>query len=163
MSELTPMEITIRLVVALLFGAIIGWEREMHDRPAGLRTNMLIALGAAACTLVSVAMIDQYTDRPGQSLPIDPTRIVAGIIGGIGFLGAGAILHRKQRIRGMTTAAGIWVVAAVGIASGAGYYLIAGISAALAVFTLVVVRWAEARVDASRKSSQDQPTGKPPE
>lgn len=143
MHDLTLLEVLSRLGLALAFGAVIGWERERKDRPAGLRTNMLVALGSASFTVVAIAMIQQYVQSPGQQLSIDPLRIVGGIVGGVGFLGAGAILHGRRHIRGMTTAAGIWVVAAVGVASGAGYYMIAGVCVGLAIFTLIVVHWLE--------------------
>ncbi len=150
-------EVTLRLGIALAFAAVIGWERERKARPAGLRTNMLVALGASTFTVISIAMFEQFMADPGQSQPVDPTRIIAGIVGGIGFLGAGAIMQGRQRVHGMTTAAGIWVVAAVGVASGAGYYLIAGVCMVMAVFTLIVVRWAEGAMNASPKTKRDTP------
>jgi len=156
MQDLTLIDITLRLGLALLFGAVIGWERERTRRPAGLRTNMLVALGAASFTLVSIAMIQQYMVNPSEPIGIDPAKIIAGIVGGIGFLGAGAIFQQSDRVRGMTTAAGIWVVAAVGVASGAGYYEIAGICVGFAVFTLVIVRWIEGHMQASNKPKPDE-------
>lgn len=148
MHDLAFHEVLLRLGLALAFGALIGWERERQARPAGLRTNMLVALGSACFTLVAIAMIHEYLQRP-DPVPIDPAKIIAGIVGGIGFLGAGAILHGKESVRGMTTAAGIWVVAAVGVASGAGYYMIAGVGVGLALFTLVILRWAEGQIESS--------------
>lgn len=153
--DLTLLDIVFRLGLAVMFGAIVGWERERNDRPAGLRTNTLVALGSAAFTLVAIAMIQEYLESPGDPLPIDPAKIIAGIVGGIGFLGAGAILHGEERVRGLTTAAGIWVVASVGVASGAGYFVIAGISVGFAVFILTVLRWIEVRHEASSKTTDD--------
>jgi len=153
--DLTVLDIVLRLGLAVLFGALVGWEREKNDRPAGLRTNTLVALGSAAFTLVAIAMIQEYLQRPSDPLPIDPAKVVAGIVGGIGFLGAGAILHGEERVRGLTTAAGIWVVASVGVASGAGYYVIAGVSVGFAVFILTVLRWLEIRHEASAKTEND--------
>ena len=154
MHDLTLLDILLRLGVALLFGALIGWERERSSRPAGLRTNMLVALGSASFTLVSIAMIQQYLINHNEPIGIDPAKIIAGIVGGIGFLGAGAIFQQHDKVQGMTTAAGIWVVAAVGVASGAGYYKIAGVCVALAVFTLVIVRWAEGHMASSDKPKE---------
>jgi len=152
MHDLTLLDITLRLGMALLFGAVVGCERERTRRSAGLRTNMLVALGAACFTLVAIAMIQHYMLNPAEPIGIDPAKIIAGIVGGIGFLGAGAIFQQSDKVRGMTTAAGIWVVASVGVASGAGYYKIAGICVGFAVFTLVIVRWVEGHMEGSRKS-----------
>lgn len=154
--EMPLLDIVARLGLALAFGAVIGWERERNARPAGLRTNMLVALGSATFTVVSIAMIQQYLISPAQPLPIDPAKIIAGIVGGVGFLGAGAIFNNRTRVKGMTTAAGIWVVAAVGVASGAGYYRIAGVCVVMAVFTLVVVRWGEGHMKSSEKKPVDE-------
>jgi putative Mg2+ transporter-C (MgtC) family protein len=155
MHDLTLLDITLRLGMALLFGAMVGWEREQSKRPAGLRTNMLVALGAASFTLVSIAMIQQYLINHPEPVAIDPAKIIAGIVGGIGFLGAGAIFQHSDKVQGMTTAAGIWVVAAVGVASGAGYYIIAGVCVGFAVFTLVIIRWVEGHMETSDKKKTD--------
>ncbi|MFN3168350.1 MAG: MgtC/SapB family protein [Phycisphaeraceae bacterium] len=153
--DLSILDVVLRLGLAVLFGAVVGWEREKKDRPAGLRTNTLVALGSAGFTLVAIAMIQEYLQRPGDPLPIDPAKIIAGIVGGIGFLGAGAILHGEKRVRGLTTAAGIWVVASVGVASGAGYFAIAGVCVGFAVFILTVLHGLELRHKASPKTEED--------
>jgi len=154
MHDLTLIDVVSRLGLALAFGAIIGWERERKHRSAGLRTNMLVALGSAGFTVVAFAMIHQYLLTPDTPLPIDPSKIIAGIVGGIGFLGAGAILHGPERVRGMTTAASIWVVATVGVASGAGYFMIASVCVGFAVFTLIAVRWVETVMEISGKDER---------
>jgi len=148
MNDPTLVQLTLRLAAALGLGAAIGLERELHHKPAGLRTYALVALGAAAFTLITLRLM--HGSPASES--VDPLRLVAGIVGGIGFLGAGAIFQRSDKVRGMTTAAGIWVVAAVGVASGAGYYMIAGVCVGFAVFTLVIVRWVEGHMEGSRKS-----------
>lgn len=104
----------LRILLAAACGSLIGWQREKAHKPAGLRTHMLIAMGAALFTVVSIYVF-----------PGDPARISANIVTGIGFLGAGAIIHRTQAVEGLTTAASIWMVAAIGLAAGAGLYIIA--------------------------------------
>ena len=119
----TQIELTLRLVVALLLGAVIGWERELQRMPAGFRTHALVSLGSAIFTVVSA-----YAFTGPLS---DPTRIAAQIVSGVGFLGGGAILHYGGTVRGLTTAASLWAVAAVGMAAGAGLFVVAAVSAAL--------------------------------
>jgi len=117
----------LRLLLAAALGAIIGYQRERAGKPAGLRTNVIICVGAA---LFSIAGILGFAGS-------DPARIAAGIVTGIGFLGAGAILHREGGIvAGLTTAATIWSVAAIGLAAGSGLYLIATVAAAIILIVL---------------------------
>lgn len=124
----TEIELTVRLVAALLLGAVIGVERELQRMPAGFRTHALVALGAAIFTVVSAY---------GLTGPMsDPTRIAAQIVSGVGFLGGGAILHHGGTVRGLTTAASLWAVAAVGMAAGAGLLVIATISTVLVIVAL---------------------------
>ena len=121
------MEGFLRIILAGFLGAIIGLQREIEGKPAGVRTYGLVAIGAATFTAVGIVAF-------GQGDPV--SRVAAQIITGIGFLGAGTILHMKDRVLGLTTAAGLWVAAAVGMAVGAGMYLI-GIGTAVAVFLLL--------------------------
>lgn len=107
----------LRLLFAAILGAAIGLEREIHDRPAGMRTHLLVALGSAAFTILSISAFP----APGA----DPSRVAAQIVTGIGFLGAGAILKEGLSIHGLTTAASLWVAAALGMAAGAGSWVIA--------------------------------------
>jgi putative Mg2+ transporter-C (MgtC) family protein len=130
----------IRLFVAAILGGVIGFERDLHGRAAGLRTNMLVSVGSALFMLVSVAMAEIYS--PGSAntgLRVDPSRIAAQIVTGIGFLGAGAIIKEGFNIRGLTTAACLWVSAGVGMAVGAGLFEIAILVTVIGLFTLVVV------------------------
>jgi putative Mg2+ transporter-C (MgtC) family protein len=124
---MSPLDLTLRLLLAAGLGAAIGIERELHRKPAGLRTNILIAVGAALFTTLSV----HFAGVGGT-----PDRIAAQIVTGVGFLGAGAILHSGVSVQGMTTAATIWVNAAVGMAAGSGQYLMATVAT---VITLVVL------------------------
>ena len=112
--------LVIRLILAVVLGALIGIEREMHGKPAGLRTHAMVSLGACLFTIASMAFGGSDT-----AVLVDPSRVAAGIVTGIGFLGAGAIFRDENKIRGLTTAADMWMVAAIGLAVGIGYYLAA--------------------------------------
>jgi len=130
----------IRLVVACLLGAAIGFERDIHGRAAGLRTNMLVSMGAALFMLVSVAVAENFSGGPESTgLRVDPSRIAAQIVTGIGFLGAGAIIKEGFNVRGVTTAACLWVSAGIGMAAGAGFFEMAIAVTLIGLFTLVVV------------------------
>ena len=135
---MAPLDLTLRLLLAAGLGAAIGIEREIRHKPAGLRTNILIAVGAALFTTVSV----QLATAGGT-----PDRIAAQIVTGIGFLGAGAILHSGRSIHGMTTAATIWVNAAVGMAAGAGQFAMASVATAITLVVLAVLAPIEAHFE----------------
>jgi len=126
---MSDMELCLRMVVAVLCGAVIGAEREWHGKPAGLRTNILICLGAAIFTLISVKVATEFSS--------DPARIAAQVVTGIGFLGAGAIIRGEGGIHGLTTAATIWLAAAIGMCCGAGYYFLAGTSTVITFLVLL--------------------------
>jgi putative Mg2+ transporter-C (MgtC) family protein len=128
-------ELLARLGLAVLLCGAIGLEREARDQPAGLRTHILVGVGAALFTLVSAY---GFSDAPGSSP--DPTRISAQIVSGIGFLGAGAIIRQGLTVRGLTTAAALWIVAAIGMAAGAGYYFGAVVTTVLVLIALVGFR-----------------------
>lgn len=127
----TQLDFAARLIVAAALGGLIGAEREIHGHPAGIRTHMLVALGSALFTVLSIHGFGQ-----GAGSGIDPTRIAAQIVTGIGFLGAGAILKDGVVIRGLTTAASLWATAAVGLATGAGEYVIAVVASAVILVSL---------------------------
>jgi putative Mg2+ transporter-C (MgtC) family protein len=132
MIDLTlQVDLSLRLVLAAVLGAMIGAEREIHGHPAGIRTHMLVALGSGLFTVLSIHGFGQ-----GPGVPIDPTRIAAQIVSGIGFLGAGAILKDGIVIRGLTTAASLWATAAVGMAAGAGEYVIGAVGAGIVLISL---------------------------
>ncbi|MBI69528.1 MAG: magnesium transporter MgtC [Phycisphaerae bacterium] len=141
----TTQEIIIRLVLAAVLGALIGLDRRLHSKPAGLRTMSLVSLGAATFTLVGIsAMLQLVTAEQEagltQMLRLDTSRVIAGIVGGIGFLGAGAIIQSRGRVQGMTTASGIWMTAAIGVAVGLGQYTLAFCATLLAFIILVLLR-----------------------
>ncbi len=132
------LEIAARLGLAVLLGGIIGMEREMHGRAAGLRTHILVCLGAAVLVIGGAEMQQAVSAlHPGLEFRPDPTRLAAGIVTGIGFLGAGAIIRSADTIHGLTTAACVWLVAAIGIACGAGYTGLASAGTAMALVALV--------------------------
>lgn len=131
-----------RLALAAVLGSVIGLERELREREAGLRTHLLVALGAALFTIVSAfGFHDILTSGDGRLAVLDPSRIAAQIVSGIGFLGAGAIIRQGLTIRGLTTAATLWVVAAIGMACGAGLYLIAVLATLVALVALWPLRY----------------------
>ena len=124
MDTALTLETVISLVLAMLFGAIVGVEREKTHKPAGLRTHMLVSLGSCLFTIVSV------------SFSLDPARIAAGIVAGIGFIGAGTIWAEKDKIKGITTAASLWATGAIGLTTGIGDYPLAAFVALLVLLTL---------------------------
>lgn len=134
----TPLEMLLRLVLATVMGAVVGWERESQRKPAGLRTHMMVALGAATFTLATLQLFLLVEGEP--SARSDPVRIIEGIVGGIGFLGAGQIIQSRGSVHGVTTAAGIWVVGGVGIACGIGHYVLASMTVGLAFGVLTLAR-----------------------
>jgi putative Mg2+ transporter-C (MgtC) family protein len=138
------LDISLRLLVAAVLGAAIGLEREIHAHPAGMRTHLLVSLGSAAFTVLSIFFFEAPA-APNGSLPTDPARIAAQIVSGIGFLGAGAILKYGSSVRGLTTAASLWATAAVGMAAGAGAWLVALITTVLVVLSLGPLNWLIAR------------------
>ena len=125
-------DLAVRMVAAALLGAVLGLEREIHGHQAGMRTHMLVSLGSAAFTILSIY---GFPASLGQGSS-DPSRIAAQIVTGIGFLGAGAIIKYGTNIRGLTTAASLWVVAAVGLGAGAGAYWVAAVCTVIAAMAL---------------------------
>ena len=138
--------IVVRLVVALLVGGSIGLERTLRGRPAGFRTHSLVCLASALLMLVTVYQLHWMTEVPIDTIRADPTRMAQGIMTGIGFLGAGAIIKEGFTVRGLTTAASIWVTAAIGVLTGIGFYFAAGVGTLLVLGTLSAFRWIEARM-----------------
>ena len=143
--ELPVTEVFIRLGLAALLGGIIGLERESRQKPAGLRTNILITLGSAVFSILSIEI--------GMDAG-SPDRVAAQIVTGIGFLGAGAIMQKGMDVQGLTTAATIWVNAAIGMAVGVGSFTLAMGSAAVALITLTALGVIESRVE-KRKNAAD--------
>src|SRR5437764_10661029 len=136
--------VLLRLVISAGLGGAIGFERELRERQAGLRTHLVVCVGSALFTLVSAYGFEDFFTATGTR--IDPTRIAAQIVSGIGFLGAGAIIRQGLSVRGLTTAATLWLVAAIGMASGAGYYDAAVIATLGGLLTLGPLRIAAYRL-----------------
>lgn len=145
--DIPAWDIALRLLAAAALSGAIGLEREMRERAAGLRTHMLVGVGAALFTLVSAYAWDDFVFDRSLGTSFDPTRIAAQVVTGIGFLGAGAILRQGLSVRGLTTAAGLWVVAAIGMATAAGFWIAAVITTAIVLVGLGPFRWVEDAVN----------------
>jgi putative Mg2+ transporter-C (MgtC) family protein len=139
------LELLVRIVVGTVLGGAIGYERDLHGRPAGLRTHAIVALASATFMVVSTRFVYFQHYRSDDLVTIDPSRIAASVVSGIGFLGAGAILRDGITIRGLTTAAGLWLVAAIGMASGGGMYVESVFATVLGLAALTLLRRFEDR------------------
>jgi putative Mg2+ transporter-C (MgtC) family protein len=152
MEELTISyaEVALRLSVTVVLCGLIGFERETRDQSAGFRTHILLGLGAALFTLVSAYGFPAFTeaalDSDNRGVVFDPTRIAAQVVTGVGFLGAGAIIRQGFDVRGLTTAASLWTVAAIGMAVGAGYLFGAALTTAIVLLALYLLRMFRGRV-----------------
>ena len=144
-TEITTAVAAVRLVAAVVAGALIGIEREIHAKPAGFRTYIIISLGAALLMILSIYIPQSFPHFQNG----DPGRIAAQVVTGIGFLGAGAIFRLGVTVRGLTTAAGIWTTAAIGLVLGAGMFAIGGIALGLVLLALTVLNALEYRLIAS--------------
>jgi len=140
------MDISIRLAGALIVGGIIGFERSFHGRPAGFRTHTLVCLASSLLMLVTYYQWKWMPGAPIDTVRTDPTRMAQGIMTGIGFLGAGVIYKEGLSVRGLTTAASIWITAAIGILIGVGFYFPAIITTIFTLGTLSIFRWIEAKM-----------------
>lgn len=145
--NLTPddLDMVARLVAALVAGAVIGYERSYHGRPAGFRTHALVCMASSLLMLVTVYEA-QWVRATAEMVRLDPTRMAQGIMTGIGFLGAGVIMKDGLSVRGLTTAASIWITAAIGILAGIGFYFPLMVSVLLTIAVLSVFRWVETRM-----------------
>lgn len=139
---ISEVQIILRILVGALLGAVIGFERERDSQPAGLRTHMILVVGATLAMVLSVNLGYLFA-RPGT--PADPARLAAQVISGIGFLGAGAILRYGFNVKGLTTATSLWTMAIVGMAVGAGYYLVSVFTTALMLVVLALLNVIEKR------------------
>ena len=151
-------QIFLQLLLATILGGLVGLEREYKKKEAGLRTYGLVSLGAALFTIISFQVFNSYIGKPGVSF--DPSRIVGQIVLGIGFLGAGLIIFRGFRIEGLTTAAGLWVVAAIGVTVGIGLYFLAILVAFLALLILAGLRLVEEKFFESEGPEETEPERK---
>src|SRR5213595_2676346 len=138
--------ILVRVLAALVVGALIGFERTFHGRPAGFRTHALVCVASSLLMLVTVYQNQWMTIVPLDAIRTDPTRMAQGIMTGIGFLGAGVIFKEGLTVRGLTTAASIWVTAAIGILVGIGFWFAAVVGTAAALIVLALFRFVETRL-----------------
>jgi putative Mg2+ transporter-C (MgtC) family protein len=147
-------QIAIKLVAAAVLGGVIGLDREITDRPAGLRTHMLTALAAATFTVLTfeIAQMASQFERPNS----DPIRVIEAVTAGVAFLAAGTIIRTGGQVEGLTTGAGMWMAGAVGIACGAGRLVLALAGTVIAAIILVALRWVERAIADSRETAPDQ-------
>lgn len=134
---LEQLDLIARLVLAVIFTGFVGWERQAERKQAGLRTHMLVGLGSALFTIVSFAALRSLGGLSG--IELNPSLIAAGIVTGVGFLGAGAIIQSQGQIKGLTSAGSIWIVAAIGMTCGFGLYVLAGAASIITVIILYVL------------------------
>ncbi len=143
-TTVPPLVAAIRLVLAALLGGIIGWERERRDKPAGLRTHMLVAI--AACLFIIVgAQLGSMDFGDREALRIDPLRLIEAVTAGVAFLAAGLIFTAGNKVRNVTTGASLWLAGAIGLACGAGQMPLALLATVIVVLVLGVIGWAERR------------------
>jgi putative Mg2+ transporter-C (MgtC) family protein len=155
-TQTSEIEIAVRLTLAAVFGGIIGVDREMRDRPAGLRTHMLTALAAALFTIITFEIF--HTVRMlEKEANVDPIRIIEAVTAGVAFLAAGAIIQNRGEVHGLTTGAGMWLAGALGVTCGAGYYRMAIMATVLAILILTGLH----RFEAYLNSGKDETTEKP--
>jgi len=148
---LSDRQVILRLVLSVVLSGFIGFERQMHRRNAGLRTHMLVSLGSCLIMLTSLYLFDIYSSK----VALDPARIAAGVITGIGFLGAGTIIRDTEGVRGLTTAASLWVVAGIGLAIGCGFYSAGIFTTGLALVALFFLRHAEGAIFGKEEHKQE--------
>lgn len=144
---MTEIDGLLRIAFAAALGATIGFDREVHQGSAGLRTHILVALGAATFTIMAIQIVDSPAFQ-SNNVRLDPSRIIEGVITGIGFLGGAIVFRDEDRARNVTTAAGIWTVTGVGIAAGLGYYILAGGITILVLFVLYLLKLMKRRAEA---------------
>ncbi len=144
-------EVVIRLLLAIVIGGLVGYEREYKNRPAGFRTHILVCIGACVISMIQLYDVEKTVDmisknpQLASSLKADIGRIGAQVVSGVGFLGAGTIMHEKGSVKGLTTAASLWVVACIGLAVGLGYYALSVLASICVVIVLVSLKKFEAK------------------
>ena len=154
------LETTLRVLMAVVVGSLIGLDRELRNKPAGLRTHILISLAAALFTLITFELHHQFTGGEDGTRTADPVRIIEAVTAGVAFLAAGAIIQSRGNVHGLTTGANMWLAGALGVACGAGYYFLATIGTAFALIVLVVLAKLEKRL--GNDKSPDDDSGNPP-
>jgi putative Mg2+ transporter-C (MgtC) family protein len=156
LPDISSLDVAFRLILAAVLGGAVGFEREVREREAGLRTHVLVSVGSALFFIVSAYAWTDWSFSQREGLVFDPTRIAAQIVSGIGFLGAGAIIRQGLSVRGVTTAATLWLVAGIGMASGAGYWEAAFIATIAALVTLWPLRIVAHRMVTRMRPTDEQ-------
>jgi putative Mg2+ transporter-C (MgtC) family protein len=156
---LPPLEALLRTFMAVVAGCLIGLDRELRNKPAGMRTHILISLAAALFTLITFELHTQFAGQDGE-VTADPIRIIEAVTAGVAFLAAGAIIQSRGNVQGLTTGANMWLAGALGVACGAGYYVLALIGTVFALIVLVVLGKLQARL--GDKDPDEPPKDRPP-
>ena len=141
---LSPLELFLRLGIAGVFGAVVGFDRELKNKPAGLRTHTLVSLAAALFTLITFELYAEL-DNQDEGTSADPIRIIEAVTSGVAFLAAGAIIRSGGNVQGLTTGANMWLAGAIGVACGAGFYLLATLGAVFSIIIITLLRHLETR------------------
>lgn len=155
-TVIAPWDVFLRLSVAVLVGAAVGWDREKRNKPAGLRTHILISLAAALFTVITFELHAEVS-RVSREINADPIRIIEAVTSGVAFLAAGAIIRGRGGVQGLTTGANMWLAGALGVACGSGYYSIALIACVFAILVLVVLARLEDKIEPGADRSADPP------
>lgn len=156
MTQIPPWDVFLRLSVAVVVGALVGLDREMRNKPAGLRTHILVSLAAALFTVITFELHAEVASAQ-RDATADPIRIIEAVTAGVAFLAAGAIIRSRGNVRGLTTGANMWLAGALGVACGSGYYAIAAIATVFALLVLIVLGWVERKLQkhTDRQSPED--------
>lgn len=160
-THVPPDQIFLRLVMAVALAGVIGFEREMKERTAGLRTHMMTALAAALFSITTFELFHAYTSADsatsgsGNSGNLDPIRVVEAVTTGVSFIATGAIIQSRGSVRGLTTGAGLWMAGAIGVACGTGFFLLAIMAVALGTVILIALKWFEKHVLGTKAQSDD--------
>lgn len=155
-TYMAETDMALRFALAALAGAAIGFERELRDRPAGLRTHMLTALAAAVFTVITFEIFHMVR-LMDERISVDPIRVVEAVTAGVAFLAAGTIIQSRGRVEGLTTGAGMWLAGAVGVACGAGFFRLAAIAVVLALFIILGLRKVERHILATKEAADADP------
>jgi putative Mg2+ transporter-C (MgtC) family protein len=160
-TYIDPAEVSLRLGAAVVFGLLLGLDREVRGRDPGVRTHMLVALGAAVMTIIAFQLFDALQARH-QGATGDPLRVIEGVVTAVGFLGGGAIIRGNGEVQGLTTAANIWLCGAVGLACGAGHYVLAaitfGFTVAIVTGMYLIKRWVVSEAQSQREPATNSET-----
>ncbi len=155
----TNSKIAARFLLAATLGGLLGFDREVKNRPAGIRTHMLVALAAALFTAITFEIHESSIARGGSST--DPIRIIEAVTAGVAFLAAGAIIQSGRKITGLTTGAGMWMAGALGVAAGSGHYAVAIIAAAMSLFIMSGIGWIQDKIIEPRLKNDTRPDDTP--